>query len=99
MLLDACADTLGAGAHHVLSLLRGDEPYKHHWRPDTVVNQRLLLARRRTAPLLSAVVCDVGRPPPGQGTRCAGCGTAEGPNGPAVEGNRGAEGTRWRRRS
>ncbi|MFK4223772.1 GNAT family N-acetyltransferase [Streptomyces sp. NPDC019890] len=28
----------------VLSLLRGDEPYKNHWRPRAVINQRLLLA-------------------------------------------------------
>ncbi|MER7111102.1 GNAT family N-acetyltransferase [Streptomyces sp. NPDC000229] len=36
-----------------LSLLRGREPYKSHWRPEPVVNQRLMLARRRTAaPLL-----------------------------------------------
>jgi CelD/BcsL family acetyltransferase involved in cellulose biosynthesis len=33
-----------------LSLLRGDEPYKLHWRPTTVRNQRLLLGR--TAPAL-----------------------------------------------
>ncbi|MHB9861611.1 GNAT family N-acetyltransferase [Streptomyces sp. YIM S03343] len=84
MLLDACAESAGAGGGNglapglgngsgpglgnglgnglglaTLSLLRGDEPYKHHWRPEPVVNQRLLLARRRTAPLLSAVVCDV----------------------------------------
>lgn len=59
MLLDACAQhTEGAGLA-ALSLLRGDEAYKHHWRPDPVVNQRLLLARRRTAPLMSAVLCDV----------------------------------------
>ncbi|MEI5520879.1 GNAT family N-acetyltransferase [Streptomyces brasiliscabiei] len=58
MLLDACAGHVGAGAHQVLSLLRGAEPYKLRWRPETVVNQRLLLARRRTAPILSAVVCD-----------------------------------------
>ncbi|MEU9183271.1 GNAT family N-acetyltransferase [Streptomyces sp. NPDC048484] len=49
----------GAGGRRVLSLLRGNEPYKHHWRPQPVVNQRFLLARRRTAPLLSAAVCDV----------------------------------------
>lgn len=57
MLLDAFAE----GAAHTggtLSLLRGEEPYKHHWRPERVVNQRLLLARRRTAPLLSAALCD-----------------------------------------
>jgi CelD/BcsL family acetyltransferase involved in cellulose biosynthesis len=55
MLLDACT----RHARGTLSLLRGDEPYKHHWRPEPVVNQRLLLARRRTAPLLAAAVCDV----------------------------------------
>ncbi|KUN82399.1 GNAT family N-acetyltransferase [Streptomyces griseoruber] len=59
MLLDACAEHTRDGGRAALSLLRGDEPYKHHWRPEPVVNQRLLLARRRTAPLLSAVVCDV----------------------------------------
>ncbi|GGZ17798.1 GNAT family N-acetyltransferase [Streptomyces poonensis] len=57
MLLHASAGQLGGGGHEVLSLLRGAEPYKYRWRPDTVVNQRILLARRRTAPLLSAVVC------------------------------------------
>ncbi|MGW1722996.1 GNAT family N-acetyltransferase [Streptomyces sp. NPDC002306] len=59
MLLDACAEHTRGGGRGTLSLLRGDEPYKHHWRPEPVVNQRLLLARRRTAPLMSAVVCDV----------------------------------------
>ncbi|MGW2780670.1 GNAT family N-acetyltransferase [Streptomyces populi] len=59
MLLDACSRHTEGGGHGTLSLLRGDEPYKHHWRPAPVVNQRLLLARRRTAPLMSAVVCDV----------------------------------------
>lgn len=58
MLLDACAGQVGSGAQQVLSLLRGVEPYKLRWRPETVVNQRLLLARRRTAPLLSAAACD-----------------------------------------
>ncbi|MFD9167439.1 GNAT family N-acetyltransferase, partial [Streptomyces sp. NPDC059558] len=28
----------------VVSFLRGNEPYKNHWRPATVVNQRFLLA-------------------------------------------------------
>ncbi|MBK3642832.1 GNAT family N-acetyltransferase [Streptomyces sp. MBT33] len=55
MLLDACA----RHARGTLSLLRGDEPYKHHWRPEPVPNQRLLLARRRTSPLLAAAVCEV----------------------------------------
>jgi CelD/BcsL family acetyltransferase involved in cellulose biosynthesis len=58
MLLDACAEQAGTGGRGTLSLLRGDEPYKHHWRPEPVVNQRLLLARRRTAPLLTAALCD-----------------------------------------
>ncbi|MEV0171943.1 GNAT family N-acetyltransferase [Streptomyces sp. NPDC050803] len=55
MLLDACSEH----ARGTLSLLRGNEPYKQHWRPEPVVNQRLLLARRRTAPLLAAALCDV----------------------------------------
>ncbi|MFB7495134.1 GNAT family N-acetyltransferase [Streptomyces sp. NPDC056161] len=54
MLLDACAEqAAGCGS---LSLLRGDEPYKHHWRPEPVANRRLLLAHRTTAPLLSATL-------------------------------------------
>ncbi|WP_328771456.1 GNAT family N-acetyltransferase [Streptomyces sp. NBC_00286] len=58
MLLHACASRVPQADRQVLSLLRGTEPYKFRWRPDTVVNQRLLLARRRTAPLLSAVACE-----------------------------------------
>ncbi|MET9392313.1 GNAT family N-acetyltransferase [Streptomyces sp. NPDC006624] len=58
MLLDAAATHTKDGTPGTLSLLRGNEPYKHHWRPRTVVNQRLLLARRRTAPLLSAALWD-----------------------------------------
>ncbi|WTI18225.1 GNAT family N-acetyltransferase [Streptomyces sp. NBC_00820] len=58
MLLDACTERTVAGGHGALSLLRGDEPYKHHWRPEPVVNRRLLLARRSTAPLLSAALLD-----------------------------------------
>ncbi|MBN0046402.1 GNAT family N-acetyltransferase [Streptomyces actuosus] len=56
MLLDACTERLAGGGHTTLSLLRGEEPYKHHWRPETVPNARLLLARRRTAPLLAAAL-------------------------------------------
>jgi CelD/BcsL family acetyltransferase involved in cellulose biosynthesis len=59
MLLDSCAGHGPAPGRGTLSLLRGDEPYKHHWRPRRVVNQRLLLARRRTAPLLAVVAGDV----------------------------------------
>ncbi|MFL9656189.1 GNAT family N-acetyltransferase [Streptomyces sp. PB17] len=58
MLLDACAEYARAPGRSTLSLLRGDEPYKHHWRPERVPNQRLLMARRRTAPLLAAVLAD-----------------------------------------
>ncbi|MEU0253025.1 GNAT family N-acetyltransferase [Streptomyces sp. NPDC006184] len=57
MLLDACAEHTGGG-RRTLSLLRGDEPYKHHWRPERVVSRRLLMARRRTAPLLTAALGD-----------------------------------------
>ncbi|MGX2996321.1 GNAT family N-acetyltransferase [Streptomyces sp. JNUCC 64] len=42
----------------VLSLLRGDEPYKHHWRPEPVANRRLLMAGRWSAPLLTAALGD-----------------------------------------
>ncbi|MFJ5773458.1 GNAT family N-acetyltransferase [Streptomyces sp. NPDC093094] len=58
MLLDACAEHTRDGGRGTLSLLRGNEPYKHHWRPEPVVNQRLLLARRRTAPLLGAALAE-----------------------------------------
>ncbi|MEU3408124.1 GNAT family N-acetyltransferase [Streptomyces sp. NPDC006670] len=36
----------------VVSFLRGNEPYKNHWRPQTVVNRRLLLSTHALAPLL-----------------------------------------------
>ncbi|MFF1561047.1 GNAT family N-acetyltransferase [Streptomyces sp. NPDC058279] len=36
----------------VVSFLRGNEPYKNHWRPETVVNRRLLLSTNALAPLL-----------------------------------------------
>ncbi|MFD7557462.1 MULTISPECIES: GNAT family N-acetyltransferase [unclassified Streptomyces] len=41
-----------ADGRPVVSFLRGDEPYKNHWRPETVVNQRFLLATHALAPLL-----------------------------------------------
>ncbi|WNI16489.1 GNAT family N-acetyltransferase [Actinacidiphila sp. ITFR-21] len=40
------------GGRATLSLLRGAEPYKSHWRPDHRANQRLLLAAGPAAPLL-----------------------------------------------
>lgn len=42
------------GGRSALSLLRGAEPYKSHWRPERRVNQRLLLARGPLAPVLHA---------------------------------------------
>ncbi|MFI6011241.1 GNAT family N-acetyltransferase [Streptomyces sp. NPDC051243] len=54
MLLHASAEHLASGdGCRVLSLLRGDEPYKYRWHPEAVPNQRFLLARRRTLPLLA----------------------------------------------
>ncbi|KUN83356.1 glycosyl transferase family 1 [Streptomyces bungoensis] len=61
MLLIAAVEELppqGTAEGPVLSLLRGTEPYKYQWRPRGIVNQRLLLARRRTAPLLAAAACE-----------------------------------------
>ncbi|CAL9493062.1 GNAT family N-acetyltransferase [Streptomyces sp. enrichment culture] len=52
LLLRNGARIAGEAGCGTLSLLRGDEPYKHHWRPHAARNQRLLLASRRTAPLL-----------------------------------------------
>ncbi|MGI5375577.1 GNAT family N-acetyltransferase [Streptomyces sp. CA-251387] len=54
MLLHASTEHLASGGgQRVLSLLRGDEPYKYRWHPEAVPNQRFLLARRRTLPLLA----------------------------------------------
>ncbi|MFT2017191.1 GNAT family N-acetyltransferase [Streptomyces sp. 796.1] len=52
MLLRQDATRATATGRSVLSLLRGDEPYKRHWRPRQVVNQRFLLGRRHLAPAL-----------------------------------------------
>lgn len=40
------------GGRPALSLLRGAEPHKFHWRPEHRANQRLLLAGRACAPAL-----------------------------------------------
>ncbi|MEV6011810.1 GNAT family N-acetyltransferase [Streptomyces sp. NPDC051976] len=40
------------GGREVLSLLRGAEPHKFHWRPEHVTNHRLLLAARPLTPVL-----------------------------------------------
>ncbi|MEU8530501.1 GNAT family N-acetyltransferase [Streptomyces sp. NPDC048629] len=52
MLLRHGAREADASGRATLSMLRGTEPYKNHWRPETVGNRRLLLARRRTGALL-----------------------------------------------
>ncbi|MFD3483707.1 GNAT family N-acetyltransferase [Streptomyces sp. NPDC058665] len=55
MLLRDSARRISADGRSTLSMLRGNEPYKHHWRPETVCNQRLLMARRLAAPSLRMV--------------------------------------------
>ncbi|MFJ4963955.1 hypothetical protein EES43_28025 [Streptomyces sp. ADI96-02] len=52
LLLREVAQQASDAGHEVLSLLRGAEQYKDHWRPVRVVNQRLLLARPGLEPLL-----------------------------------------------
>lgn len=78
MLLQACAEHTADSGRGTLSLLRGDEPYKRRWHPEPVVNQRLLLARRSTAPLMSAVTYGIAARGRGRdlvrGWRDRGCG-------------------------
>ncbi|WP_369389301.1 GNAT family N-acetyltransferase [Streptomyces sp. CG1] len=57
MMIGAAVDDLASDGVGVLSLMRGKEPYKYRWLPETVVNQRFLLARRPTAPLLASAAC------------------------------------------
>ncbi|MDI3388475.1 GNAT family N-acetyltransferase [Streptomyces sp. B-S-A8] len=52
LLLRQDAERAVLGDRTVISLLRGDEPYKHHWKPERVVNQRLLLAPAGRSALL-----------------------------------------------
>ncbi|MCX4819048.1 GNAT family N-acetyltransferase [Streptomyces sp. NBC_01142] len=52
MLLRHDANLAASTGRRVLSLLRGNEPYKNHWRPQSVVNQRLLLAPAALEPAL-----------------------------------------------
>ncbi|WP_328318710.1 GNAT family N-acetyltransferase [Streptomyces sp. NBC_00388] len=53
MLLRRDARQAAESGRTVISLLRGTEPYKSHWRPAVVTNQRLLLAPAALAPVLS----------------------------------------------
>ncbi|HET6860465.1 MAG TPA: GNAT family N-acetyltransferase [Streptomyces sp.] len=52
MLLRHDAHLAAGGGRSVLSLLRGSESYKSHWRPEAVTNQRLLLSTSGLEPLL-----------------------------------------------
>ncbi|MFD7352939.1 GNAT family N-acetyltransferase [Streptomyces sp. NPDC059876] len=56
ILLRSGARRISTSGRATLSMLRGDEPYKHHWRPETVRNRRLLLARPYLAPSLRLLV-------------------------------------------
>ncbi|KQV03263.1 MULTISPECIES: GNAT family N-acetyltransferase [unclassified Kitasatospora] len=50
LLFGAALDEVRAAEIPVLSLLRGQEPYKQRWRPDQLPNQRLVLGPGRLAP-------------------------------------------------
>ncbi|MEU9604765.1 GNAT family N-acetyltransferase [Streptomyces sp. NPDC048057] len=52
LLLRHEADFAARTGRRVVSLLRGEEPYKAHWRPEAVANQRLMMAPRALAPAL-----------------------------------------------
>ncbi|MGW4029953.1 GNAT family N-acetyltransferase [Streptomyces sp. NPDC004838] len=52
MLLRHDADHAAGTGRRVVSLLRGREPYKTHWRPEAVANQRLLMAPYALEPVL-----------------------------------------------
>ncbi|AXK37497.1 GNAT family N-acetyltransferase [Streptomyces armeniacus] len=52
MLLRHDARHASESGRSVLSMLRGAEPYKRHWRPVEVTNQRLLMARSGLGPVL-----------------------------------------------
>ena len=54
----ALDEVVGAGIP-VLSLLRGQEPYKQRWRPDATANQRLLLGPGRLAPGVAVLLLGV----------------------------------------
>jgi hypothetical protein len=54
MLLRHGARESSGNGRATLSMLRGTEPYKRHWRPESVPNQRFLLASHGTVPLLWA---------------------------------------------
>ncbi|MEJ8637091.1 MULTISPECIES: GNAT family N-acetyltransferase [Streptomyces] len=53
MLLRHDVNLAAATGRSVVSLLRGKESYKNHWRPEAVTNQRLMMAPSRLGPALS----------------------------------------------
>ena len=53
LLFGAALDEVVEAGIPVLSLLRGQEPYKQRWRPDALANQHLLLGRGRIAPAVA----------------------------------------------
>ncbi|MDH6130433.1 GNAT family N-acetyltransferase [Kitasatospora sp. GP82] len=54
LLIGTALDEVRAAEIPVLSLLRGQEPYKQRWRPDQLHNQRLVLGPGRLAPFAAA---------------------------------------------
>ncbi|MFE2912649.1 GNAT family N-acetyltransferase [Kitasatospora indigofera] len=56
LLFGAALDEVVEAGIPVLSLLRGQEPYKQRWRPDALANQRLLLGPGRLAPAVAVLL-------------------------------------------
>ncbi|MFJ1703971.1 GNAT family N-acetyltransferase [Kitasatospora sp. NPDC088346] len=54
LLFGVALDEVREAGIPVLSLLRGQEPYKQRWRPDRLHNQRLVLGPGRLAPFAAA---------------------------------------------
>ncbi|MFI2208763.1 GNAT family N-acetyltransferase [Streptomyces sp. NPDC020141] len=52
MLLRHDADAAARAGRRAVSLLRGDESYKNHWRPEAVASRRLLMAPAALEPVL-----------------------------------------------
>ncbi len=59
LLFGVALDEVRAADIPVLSLLRGQEPYKQRWRPDQLPNQRLVLGPGRIAPAAAVRACRV----------------------------------------
>ncbi|WP_354642815.1 GNAT family N-acetyltransferase [Kitasatospora camelliae] len=54
LLFGVALDEVRSAGIPLLSLLRGQEPYKQRWRPDRLPNQRLVLGPGRLAPFAAA---------------------------------------------